>query len=257
MNDYAFRNRRISEAKRKSNMWFIERAINVHGEKYDYSKVEYINAHTKVTIKCKLHGDFAQRPHDHVKGKNGCPICWSIRKGKTQSDYAFSRFLEQAKILHNNKYHYKIETYSGMTKSMIIICPTHGEFKQSPDIHRRPHGCPQCGNGPVSNMSQIWLDSLSVPFHQREILLKTEDKKFKVDGFDPINNTVFEFLGDYWHGNPEVYEPAEINTRTNTTFKFLYEDTMQRIEDLKIAGFNVVFIWENDYLKSLNNSPSR
>jgi hypothetical protein len=53
---------------------FIDKVILVHGEKYDYSKVEYINARTKITIICKVHGEFQKTPNDHLNGKQGCKI---------------------------------------------------------------------------------------------------------------------------------------------------------------------------------------
>lgn len=53
---------------------FINKAIKVHGDKYDYSKVNYINNKTDVLITCKEHGDFYQSPHNHLQGK-GCPFC--------------------------------------------------------------------------------------------------------------------------------------------------------------------------------------
>lgn len=58
--------------KRKTTKEFIEEAKMVHGNKYDYSKVVYVNNNTKVEIICPEHGSFFQRPNDHLK-KNGCP----------------------------------------------------------------------------------------------------------------------------------------------------------------------------------------
>lgn len=59
---------------KKTRDEFITDAVKIHGEKYDYSKVEYVNAHTKVCIICKKHGEFYQRPNDHLNGE-GCPKC--------------------------------------------------------------------------------------------------------------------------------------------------------------------------------------
>lgn len=58
------------------NLEFIKRAINRHGNKYDYSRVNYINSKTKVDIICSKHGLFKQAPSEHLYGK-GCPICKS------------------------------------------------------------------------------------------------------------------------------------------------------------------------------------
>lgn len=53
---------------------YIDRAKSIHGDRYDYSKVDYVNMHTHVTIVCKVHGEFIQNPQLHLKG-SGCPIC--------------------------------------------------------------------------------------------------------------------------------------------------------------------------------------
>jgi hypothetical protein len=257
MSKYILRNKKISESKRKTIEWFVEGATEAHGNTYDYSMVQYVNAHTKVDIICPEHGIFQQRPHDHVRGKNGCPRCWAARKGKAQSSRAFARFLQEAEKIHDGKYQYHVNTFNGMTKPMTITCPIHGEFRQSPDVHRRPRGCQQCGNGPVSSMSQAWLDSLAIPLDQREVLIRTTHRNFKVDGFDRSTNTVFEFFGDYWHGNPNVYDSADMNTRVGCSFGVLYEGTMQRITELKSAGYKVVYIWEHDFLQSSNNPTLR
>ena len=59
---------------------FIEKAKKVHGEKYDYSKVNYINTQTKVCIICPKHGEFYQKPSDHLR-KCGCKMCYAERRG--------------------------------------------------------------------------------------------------------------------------------------------------------------------------------
>lgn len=135
---------------------------------------------------------------------------------------------------------------------MTIICPIHGEFKQSADVHKRGHGCQRCGAGPISKISRQWLDSLGIV--EREYWIKIDGKKYKVDGYDHNSNTIYEFLGDYWHGNPNVHNPNKINYHNKRTFKELYEGTIIRLETFKKAGYNLVFIWERDYLKPLDNS---
>lgn len=252
---YRTRGQRIAEAKRMRQDEFISRANTVHQNRYDYSKALYINAHTKLVIICPAHGEFMQRPHDHVKGKNGCPECGSINRRKNHSKQAFEKFLETSNIVHSGKYRYITESYTGIKDPMEIECPIHGIFSQSPDVHKRGNGCQRCGCGPISKMSQDWLDSLNVS--NREHWLKIDNKRYKVDGYDMDSNTIYEFLGDYWHGNPKVHDPEKINQHNKTSFKELYEGTIKRIETFENAGYKVFYIWENDYLHSLNNSSFR
>lgn len=121
---------------------FIEKAVQIHGDKYDYSKVEYINSKTKVCIICPEHGEFWQVPASHLQ-KRGCPICSNIKKKLAKIDDKNS-FIEKAKKIHGDEYDYsKVEYIDSYTK-VCIICTKHGEFWQSPNNHLRYQGCPSC-----------------------------------------------------------------------------------------------------------------
>jgi hypothetical protein len=61
--------------RKLTNDEFIEKAIKIHGDFYDYSEVNYINTRTKVCIICPIHGRFWQTPNSHLSGKAKCPIC--------------------------------------------------------------------------------------------------------------------------------------------------------------------------------------
>lgn len=118
-------------------MDFITKAKKVHGDKYDYSKVIYINNSTKVCIICPEHGEFWQRPNHHLSG-HGCPKCKNVFKKDTET------FINQAKEIHGDKYDYsKVEYVNNRTK-VCIICPIHGEFWQTPKNHIKGQGCNKC-----------------------------------------------------------------------------------------------------------------
>jgi hypothetical protein len=68
-----------------------------------------------------------------------------------------------------------------------------------------------------------------------------------VDGYDPITNTVYEFLGDYYHGNPNIYNSEECNKTCHKTYGKLYLDTITRLNIIKLLGYNVKYIWESDW----------
>ena len=123
---------------------FIEKAIKMHGDKYDYSNINYINNHTNVTIICKEHGDFEQTPQTHLSGC-GCKCCGiEIMKIKQKTDV--DDFIINANIKHNNKYDYSKINYINARTKIIIICKEHGEYEQTPDSHLRGSGCPYCIN---------------------------------------------------------------------------------------------------------------
>lgn len=129
--------------KRKTTKEFIEEAITIHGNYYDYSKVQYKNAHTHVTIICPIHGEFIQKPNNHLFG-NGCLKCGFIKTGKSRS-ITQETVIKQFKKVHGNKYDYSLVNYVGDNKNITIICPEHGKFQQTPSNHKNGRGCSKCG----------------------------------------------------------------------------------------------------------------
>lgn len=123
---------------------FIKKAKSVHGDKYDYSKVEYIDSRTKVHILCPIHGGFWQKPNDHLNHK-GCPLCGmdSMINNKT---FPFEEFVKRAKEVHNGKYTYNKEDYKGVQNSILINCPIHGVFYQKAYVHLEGFGCSKCSH---------------------------------------------------------------------------------------------------------------
>lgn len=139
-------------AKRKTAEEFIVEAKAIHGDKYDYSKLNYLNTDTKVTITCSIHGDFEQRPSDHLK-THGCRKC-----GRTSVNLFSSteNFIEKAKLIHNTKYDYSKVNYINNMSKVTIVCPIHGNFEQTPNGHLRGYGCVICGlNFPVSTQEEF------------------------------------------------------------------------------------------------------
>ena len=122
---------------------FIERAKDIHGEKYDYSKVEYVNSQTKVVIICPVHGEFYQTPNSHLNGE-GCIGC--ARDGFREK-FAMSKdeFIKRSQEIHNDKYDYSNVEYVNNVTKVCIICPEHGEFLQMPMSHLKGNGCVECG----------------------------------------------------------------------------------------------------------------
>jgi len=123
---------------------FIAKANEIHKNKYDYSKVDYVDAFTKIKIICPVHGEFTQRPNSHLSGygceKCGILVCMEVNRSNTNN------FIERAKLKHNNIYDYSKVIYHNNITKVIIICPKHGEFLQDPMGHLTGHGCPTCRN---------------------------------------------------------------------------------------------------------------
>jgi len=123
---------------------FINKAFSIHGDKYDYSETEYIKALEKVKIICPKHGPFFQTPHDHL-AKKGCLKCGLERLSKLKTK-STEQFIEEAKLVHKDKYDYSKVNYVSARENVVIICKEegHGEFLQTPDNHLNGKGCPIC-----------------------------------------------------------------------------------------------------------------
>jgi hypothetical protein len=121
---------------------FIRDARKVHGDRYDYSKSDYVRGHYNITIICSIHGEFQQLPRNHLKG-HGCRLC-GLTIGKTKLTKSNEEFIKDATHVHGNSYSYEKINYSGAHKRVIITCPTHEDFQQTPTNHLGGKGCPLC-----------------------------------------------------------------------------------------------------------------
>ena len=132
----------MKESLTKTTEQWIEEAKKIHSNKYDYSKVKYIDAHTKVCIICPIHGEFWQEACKHVTHKkSGCPKC-AIENSRLTT----REFIRRAKEIHGDKYDYSKTKYVNQKTKVCIICPIHGEFWQLPNGHLEGKGCKFCGH---------------------------------------------------------------------------------------------------------------
>ena len=118
---------------------FINKCKMIHGEKFNYNNSEYKGALTKIEIICLNHGSFFQTPNAHLQGQ-GCPKC-SKTKPLTQED-----FIDNCKMIHNNKYNYDKVNYINNYNKITITCLIHGDFEQKASDHKRGFGCKKCSN---------------------------------------------------------------------------------------------------------------
>ena len=159
---------------------FIIKSKLVHGNRYDYSLVNYVNAKTKIKIICPIHGEFEQRPDSHLNG-SGCYKCSLVDKTKTND-----KILDEFNKIHGNKYDYSLVNYVNIKTKVKIICLDHGEFEQTPDSHLNGSGCPICGNINITKK-----------------LTKTNDKI--LDEFNKINGNKYDYsLVNYINAKTKV-----------------------------------------------------
>jgi len=143
--------------KKKTKEQFIVDAKAVHGDKYDYSLVDYINSKIKVKIICKKHGIFEQVPNAHIDRKSNCPVCAGGARKTTE------RFIIEAKAVHGDKYDYSLVEYVNNKTKVKVICKEHGIFTQLPADHiDKQTNCPYCADRAVKSSSQFIIEAKAV-----------------------------------------------------------------------------------------------
>jgi hypothetical protein len=138
----------------------IKQFEKVHGNRYDYSKVHFIDTKTKVAIICPEHGEFEQIPNSHALGR-GCDQCGGTADRDQES------VVDHFETVHGNKYDYSKFEYSGRKIKSVIICNEHGEFEQTPDTHIRGRGCPKCKADKHRNTHDKVIESFSLAHGDR------------------------------------------------------------------------------------------
>ena len=382
--------------KKKTTEQFIEEARIIHNNKYDYSLTEYKNTHTKIIIICPIHGQFEQLPMNHIKGVE-CKLCGidirtqncidkygvvsprqlpeiqekykqtclerygvdNVRKSSETKQQIKQVWLKKYGVDNPNKTtlirdkikqtcleRYGVDHFWKSNDATELKKQTNLERYgveyplQSPEIQEKQkqtnlerYGChprqtPEvkskqtqtnvekygCKSSQQKHMLEIlplindydwlfdqyinqnktaqqisnelgldhtgttiarylkkyeieikqlvgsykcisWLESIQEQggIHIQHALNGGEfnipGTRLKADGFCSETNTIYEFHGDYWHGNPELYDSEEINEVNGLTMGELYQQTINREEKIRLMGYNLIVMWEYDYIK--------
>lgn len=240
-----------------------KRIQSKHSTNYTFSKLDS----RKGIINCKIHGNQEARFISSIE-KTPCLFCkkdqailiqaekkLNKRIGKKtrkernkERAIPFNSFYEILPLEFKQKYLYDISTFINMNTKMLIICSFHGGFWQTPAEHKKASiGCPKCNCLNKSKQEIAWLSMFNVSFQYQKKLKISDTKYFIVDAFDPLTNTIYEYFGDFWHGNLTKYSPDHINPICKKTFKQLNEETHFKLDSLKSLGFNIIYIWESDF----------
>ena len=212
----------------------LDKFRKIHKNKYDYSKIKYINCDTKITIFCKKHGDFEQTPYNHSRGQ-GCPKC-GIEKASLVKSLTTEQFIDRAKEKHKDKegkdkYDYSKVEYEKAKIKVIIICKTHGDFEQNPYSHLSGAGCPKCMNKTEGKVLNFLLDTLNeedVEYqYSPEWAVNENGNKVSYDFYISSINTIFEIDG-IQHFNPE--------------FKWYKDQHTKDTEKTRLANENGIYV---------------
>ena len=177
----------------------IKKFIEVHGNKYDYSKVKFHKMHEKVCIICPEHGEFWQTPSKHINGQN-CPKCAKINMAK-EMKLTTEEFIDKAIKKHGDNYIYDKTIYEGTYKYLTITCPKHGDFKQRANDHLNGHGCPICGNNMsiAENEIEKYINSLGIKTESKKRGILSDNKE--IDILIPSKSIGIEYDGLKWHSD--------------------------------------------------------
>ena len=200
---------------------FIEESRAIHGDRYDYTNVQYINNHKAVKIKCLIcdHA-WEQKPAHHLNG-HGCrscsqkqnslkrkisePIACLPKRLARRPPKTTKQFVEEAVSKHGQKYDYRLVEYVGAHNKVVIVCNTcNRQFEQAPNEHRRGQGCPHCINKREKETGEILLFMFDRVARQAPIKIHGFNKPFHFDYQVQDNNTFVEYHGEQ-HYKPVKY----------------------------------------------------
>ena len=202
-------------ARKKTTEEFVIDARKVHGDKYDISKVEYINSSTKICIVCPEHGEFWVTPN-HFLGGVGCKKCAILA-----SRMCLTEFISSSNKIHKNKYDYSKTHYVNNHTKVCIICPEHGEFWQTPANHLRGWGCPKCGNLKKTNSFEEFIQQATQKHDTKYDYIQDTYKGFhkKMEIICPIHGKFMQT--PYHHINGQGCPKCFVANRPKTTEEFI------------------------------------
>lgn len=182
-----------------------------------------------------------------TSGKQSCPRC----VGKVVSEYnclenCYKELIKQWHPTKNGTLTPK-DFCAKSNKKMWWLCPKcNHEWKTQIIVRTRIKGsdCPKCvRKHHISKSSSKWLDELKISSEYREFLIRINKKRFIVDGYDPLTKTIYEYFGNYWHGNPNMFNPDDIHPVRKIKFGIIYQETIDRIKLFEENGYKIIYKW--------------
>lgn len=197
----------MSRGKKYTKDEFENKMSIIHGDKYDYSLVDYINNKTKVKVICREHGVFEAIPYNLLNG-HGCPKCYGNKKKTTEE------FILEANKVHNNFYDYNKTNYTNCYNKIIVTCPIHGEFKVRAQDHlHRKEGCPICKRSSLEIEVSKLLTENKIQFEEQKTFNWLINKnKLYLDFYLSNENIAIEcqgrqhFEADEFFGGKEAFD---------------------------------------------------
>lgn len=151
---------KISEKKRKDIGQVLNDFNKIHNSKYEYPYLdnEYVNNKSDITCICPTHGDFKLQALKHLNGE-GCKLC-----SHQSFPYTTETYIKRANEIHHNRYNYINTKYINRLTDIIITCPIHGDFTQTPKDHLNGCGCPICKESKLEKEIRTILEVNSINY---------------------------------------------------------------------------------------------
>jgi hypothetical protein len=250
------KNRAINRSLTKEN---ILSRIQKNWKVIDWNN--YINSASYINIKCDICGiEHSSIINNLVKGL-GCYNCYNKRRGNTLR-LTKEKVIEKFNLIWGNEYDYSKVEYVSMWHKIKVVCKIHDYFFVSPHDHIDRVGCKKCSKKFCSKLQIDWIKFMEIRYNTKIIHAYSENGEYKIpktryraDGYSEELNMIFEFHGDYYHGNPKFYNKNDYNKVCKKTFGELYEKTIKKEEKIKELGYTLITIWEYQwkiFIKSIN-----
>jgi hypothetical protein len=246
-------NKSKGDNQRRTKDEFMNLVQETHGDRFTYHVQDdqtFGNADT-VTRTCNVCNTTQdQSVQSHLVG-NGCSVCSQKRKHTTES------FVTKAKSIRDgDEFDYSLVEYVNNKVPVILKCKKGHTFSCSPSNHLSMRGCPHCASKKFISAGETeWLNSLVIPAENRNRWINVSGQKFNVDAL--INSTIYEYYGDYWHGNLRRFKPDFVNVYSKMTMQEHYDHTVTREQLLREAGYVVITMWELDWVQLRTTRPKK
>lgn len=226
---------------------FNTRLLEKRGEdSFRFDPTEYSGVYTAITFQCTKCGHLSKKqPRAILQEKIGCAGCTN------QVPYTTETFIAKAKEIWKDAFDFSLVQYGQHNKNHItLVCKKGHTFSIAPSNLLSGRGCRDCAMKKfVSAAETEWLNSLNLPIECRNRTIKIKNRQFNVDAL--INGTIYEYYGDFWHGNPKRFTAENTHPCQwiNLTMGELYARTIEREAALRSAGYVVITMWESDWMQ--------
>ena len=237
--------------RKKTTEEFVLDSKKIHGDKYDYSKVDYKGNKTNVCIICPVHGEFWQRPSHHLSGC-GCKSC-QYEKLHDEKFKTYDDFKSEASLKHNWRYSYedKNDKYVNLRSLVNVFCCKHGWFVQEANSHLQGHGCKKCHD---DKMKKI-LSSNTKEFIEKAKIVHGDKYDYSKVEYSKSNVPVCIICskhGEFWqspnnHLNGRNCPECSVSRMEEITEKFLKDRGIEFIRECSSKSLSFLKKYRLDF----------